>query len=586
MLARNSQLEQACSVYFIALMPRILPVGSFDNGVYIAPNPKSIPGFENIMVDKSGNWSDAQSKDTKGETFVDLYAYISSIGTSEARQNLALLVQELEQKTKPKTQAKNESTTGTNDDSVHSSGSGGNNCDDKQSVKLPNGKAGLPDPPEMVVSSWPKLNKAALYGIAGEFVEEATKHSEADPAGVLFTFISAMGTVIGCQTYVEVGDTKHPARINSLVVGATAKGRKGTSAAPTKKVLDRLSEQLGIRCTPGPLSSGEGLIFAVRDASDLVDKNGNLIDLGVDDKRLLVLDEEFARAIASFQRTGNTLATTIRAAFDSGNLDPLTKHCRIKATGAHICVVSHITIDELLQRLDAVEIFAGTINRFLLCLVRRSKLVSRPVPLNEAWLSRFIATLSERLLMAQNLGAIKFDDAANAFWDTMYPELSKDETGLLGAIMSRSETLAIRLALLYALLDEWNERPVITVAHLKAAFAVIDYSIDSARYLYGNAKASADNDRLCQRILKAISAAPEGRLSLTDISRVLGRNVDATKLHEALVRLQATGRLTQQIIGGGRGKGRPKTWWSHTEGFKTAANEIDEVDEGDDWDGE
>jgi hypothetical protein len=43
------------------------------------------------------------------------------------------------------------------------------------------------------------------------------------------------------------------------------------------------------------------------------------------------------------QRDGNILSVTIRDAWDKGDLHPLTKTSRIKATGAHISIIGHIT---------------------------------------------------------------------------------------------------------------------------------------------------------------------------------------------------------------------------------------------------
>lgn len=47
------------------------------------------------------------------------------------------------------------------------------------------------------------------------------------------------------------------------------------------------------------------------------------VDPGVDDKRLFVLDEEFASALNCAKSEDNTLSTIIRSMWDSGNLDPL-----------------------------------------------------------------------------------------------------------------------------------------------------------------------------------------------------------------------------------------------------------------------
>ena len=78
-------------------------------------------------------------------------------------------------------------------------------------------------------------------------------------------------------------------------------------------------------------------------------------DEGVTDKRLLVVESEFASVLRVAQRQGNTLSATIREAWDSGNLRTLTKNDPMTATGAHICIVGHITADELRAELTATD---------------------------------------------------------------------------------------------------------------------------------------------------------------------------------------------------------------------------------------
>ena len=63
------------------------------------------------------------------------------------------------------------------------------------------------------------------------------------------------------------------------------------------------------RVSPGPLSSGEGLIYAVRDevtAWKVDKKTGEgeeiVSDPGVEDKRLFILDEEFSSALIASKR--------------------------------------------------------------------------------------------------------------------------------------------------------------------------------------------------------------------------------------------------------------------------------------------
>ena len=103
---------------------------------------------------------------------------------------------------------------------------------------------------------------------------------------------------------------------------------------------------------------GKGLIWAVRDPIEkqkpITGKGGSVMryqtvidDHGINDKRLLVIQPEFASMLQVMSRSGNTLSTTLREAWESGVLQTMVKNSPAKATGAHISIVGHITVDEL-----------------------------------------------------------------------------------------------------------------------------------------------------------------------------------------------------------------------------------------------
>src|SRR4029079_7044940 len=104
------------------------------------------------------------------------------------------------------------------------------------------------------------------------------------------------------------------------------------------------------------LSSGEGLIWAVRDEitkEEAVRERGKptgdyqtvVVDRGITDKRLLVLESEFASTLRVMGRDGNTLSAVIRQAWDIGDLRTMTKNCPAQASRAHISIIAHITKD-------------------------------------------------------------------------------------------------------------------------------------------------------------------------------------------------------------------------------------------------
>src|SRR5439155_10422917 len=98
-----------------------------------------------------------------------------------------------------------------------------------------------------------------------------------------------------------------------------------------------------------------------------------VIDVGEQDKRLLILEPELASVLKRMNGEGNSLSAVLREAWDNGNLSTLTKNSPLRATGAHVSVIAHVTQPELLANLTEVERANGFANRFLFMLVRRSK---------------------------------------------------------------------------------------------------------------------------------------------------------------------------------------------------------------------
>jgi hypothetical protein len=129
------------------------------------------------------------------------------------------------------------------------------------------------------------------------------------------------------------------------------------------------------------------VIWAIRDPitkrHPIKEKGGRIIgyesvieDDGVDDKRLFVLESEFASVIQVLERQGNTLSPVLRRAWDGRpKLHIPTKNSPAVASHPHISVIGHITIGELQRELTATDFGNGFANRFLFCLVRRSKLL-------------------------------------------------------------------------------------------------------------------------------------------------------------------------------------------------------------------
>lgn len=404
----------------------------------------------------------------------------------------------------------------------------------------------------------------ALYGIAGEFVRMTEPRTEADPAALLIQFLVAFGALVGRGPHFRVEGDEHHSNLFALLVGNTAKGRKGTSWGRVREVFARI---LGKEDAPGwkphvsGLSTGEGIKYHVRNARDgtKTTKNGEtvveVLDEGISDKRLLVVESEFASVLRVVQRQGSTLSATIREAWDSGNLRTLTKNDPVEATGAHIAVIGHITSDELRAELTATDSANGFANRFLFVAVQRSKLLPRGggAP-DEVSLTAFAERLAEIVATARTRDRITMTDDAWKAWDKVYPELSAGGDGLHGAVTARAEAQVIRLALVYCLLDSAE---AISPAHLLAALAVWNYCNETARFIFG----SSLGDRIADEALRRLRAAGNDGLTRDDLRNAFQRHVPSERIGIALEMLKERGKVACERVSTG---GRPSEVWRAT----------------------
>jgi hypothetical protein len=124
-------------------------------------------------------------------------------------------------------------------------------------------------------------------------------------------------------------------------------------------------------------------------------------------------------------------------------------------------------------------------------------------------------------------------------------------------VTNRAEAQALRLAVLYAALDN---SPIIMPDHLQAALAIWDYCEESAKIIFGSEERL---DTLTQSILDHLKLAGETGMTRTDIYNALGRNKNSNKIVGSLGKLRELNkaRFEAQDTGGKRPAER---WWAVT----------------------
>lgn len=85
---------------------------------------------------------------------------------------------------------------------------------------------------------WPEdLPEAAYHGLIGEIIRAIEPYTEADNVALLMSFLTTIGNYIGKNIYTKVAADTHGTNIFTLLIGDTAKARKGTSLGPVREAF-------------------------------------------------------------------------------------------------------------------------------------------------------------------------------------------------------------------------------------------------------------------------------------------------------------------------------------------------------------
>ena len=294
------------------------------------------------------------------------------------------------------------------------------------------------------------------------------------------------------------------------------------------------------------LSSGEGLIHSVRDPARQ--------DPGATDRRLLVIEPEFVSVLKNVSREISTLSPTLRSAWDGRPLAILTRTAPARASDrAHLGDRSHhrhrtpSSHQPRRTRQRAAEPLPAARLPPRPAAARRR----RPRP---AQAHRPGPPAPDNAQQRPPRRATLPSTPARRAWTDAYQQLAQPQPGIAGAISARAEAHTIRLALIYALLDNARE---IQPAHLTAALALWDYAQRSASW----ALERTTGDPLAHQIHTALTHALPGGLTRTQLRDLLHRNPTTSQLDHALAALAHDGKITSQRV---LTAGRPAELWTAT----------------------
>jgi hypothetical protein len=398
------------------------------------------------------------------------------------------------------------------------------------------------------------MDSQAFYGIAGEIVSIIEPEAESCREAILSQFLIAFGNVIGRGPY-KVQSAPHHLNEFGVLTGVTSFGRKGTYAI--ENLLGCVSPSwLAERIQDG-FPSGESIIHAVRDSRTFKTKKGQEQDPGVDDKRLLILEEEFSQFLTNAARPGNTLSSMTRKAWDAKMyLNNPGKNSPEKATGAHISLIGHITRNELLKVIQEIENQNGSSNRILWIATYRRAIIPEPKPIN--WEEKHPSIVERLIAIIETLESrekteLQWSKDGSAAWADFYFSSKEGRGGILGAIMARSVAHVLRLTMLYTALDHST---LMEPKHLQAAVAFWQYCVRSAQWIFRE----KTGNKVADRIYWELCRKPEG-LTRDEIFRdVCSKNYVKTVIDQALSEL-AQNDLAYMVLERTKNARKPTQRW-------------------------
>lgn len=410
----------------------------------------------------------------------------------------------------------------------------------------------LPLPPSLP----PRPVLALSHGIIGDFMRRVELETEAHPVALAMQFLVAFGNCVGRSPHAMVGKTRHGVNLFGLVIGNTGRGRKGTGGDIIVDVVGHADAHWAEFCRSPNLVSGEGVIDALRDpiVKYVPVKNGRVtemeaqvLDPGVEDKRLLIVCPEFVAAINAGRRENSTLSQTLREAWDGKTLRTMAKNTSRVATNPHLSIIGHVTRHELLRAIREADVFGGLFNRFAFVLSDRARELPHGGNLDD--LGALPAAVKNQVDAARYVERMQRSHEANRLWEEEYHRLTTvNGPEVIRAVLSRGEAQVLRLSMLMALVAG---RSTIERDDLEAALDLWRYSEASARAVFDGGE-----DRVFTRTLELIQANPGCTRSA--IHAKLGWRVQAVEFVAALSRVKAAGLAVCRVI---PTRGRPSERW-------------------------
>ena len=389
----------------------------------------------------------------------------------------------------------------------------------------------------------PDADPACLYGLIGDVARAGSEGTETNAVAIAANFMAYLSCAVGRGVYLPIGNTRHHARLFCLHIGRSGRGRKGDAVSLVLRIdqaLRAMDDTFAPQVHRGGLSTREGLVALMHDGY----RQGRQDVPAIEDKRLWVVESEFANVLHQGRRDGNTLSAALRDCWDGVDLKPATKSNRLYASDPHVCLSGAISPSELTGLMSARDLTNGFANRFLMIWAERSRMLPFPKETPQAVVEHLARRTLEVLAFVHadrhdERDHLRMELSPQAQW--RYAQLYRGELnddlgdGTVSALLERRAPMLLRLAMLLALADLQTR---IDVPHIDAAMAWIRHATASVRFVFVSAAEEAKQAQVRELSNRVLAFLRErGQATRSQISaecfrgKVLKARIDACLEH-------------------------------------------------------
>ena len=377
-------------------------------------------------------------------------------------------------------------------------------------------------PPEIAVRGW-----------VSEYIDAVTPTTEAVPAFHLGCAVTVAGSLMGRRIAVECGEVVYP-NLFTLLVGASGASRKDTAI---RRSLRLISDS---HFLAGQVNTSEVTI-----ATDVASSEGVVRQLSEKPNTLLYLTE-FSKVVNNSRREGTkTITNTLMQAWDTPVvMQNMTKAAPIEARFPYLSILGATQPEILADLMTDTDIHSGFANRFLF--------VCGGVGPANPWPPALPKSESTRLYL-DIMDAVKYygettlgrTAAATAFWEDWYRAFhgATDRDAEESAMVTRHPAMALKLALIYAVLDR---APAIDREHLETGVAIVEWSWANIKPMLPSWGGSIDN-KIQAKIIETLTK--RGSMTRRDLQRYAKGRRPLTDYHKVFEIMLKTGEFALDPTG-------------------------------------